>query len=415
MARIIVLGGDGFCGWPTALHLSAAGYDVTVVDNFSRRTIDKELGCESLTPITTMDNRVKRWRQLTGNKLFFKRVDIARNYHGLHDVLKKLEPDAVVHFAEQRAAPYSMKNAAHKLYTVRNNIMATHNLLCALVDLKLDAHVVHLGSTGVYGYSGDEEFKIPEGYVDAELINGEHTVHKQIMYPPDPGSVYHMTKVMDAQLFYFYNKNDRLRITDLHQGVVWGTETEDTALHPELANRYDYDGDYGTVLNRFIMQGATGHPLTVYGTGEQVRAFIHIQNTVQCIRMAIEAPKPSEARVEVFNQTTEQLRLIDLAQRVAHITGAEIRFYDNPRVEAPSNELLLDNAQFMDLGLEPITLNDNQILKALEVVYRHKDRVDFKHIICTSTWRHDIEPDHKGVAGEFQQQAAGKAAKKYAS
>jgi UDP-sulfoquinovose synthase len=229
------------------------------------------------------------------------------------------------------------------------------------------------------------------------------------MYPPDPGSVYHMTKVMDGMLFYYYNKNDRMRITDLHQGVVWGTETEDTALHPELVNRYDYDGDYGTVLNRFIMQGATGHPLTVYGTGEQVRAFIHIQNTVQCVRMAIEAP-PERSRVHVFNQTTEQLRLMDLAQRIAQITGAEIRFYANPRVEAVSNALRLDNAQFLDLGLEPITLSDDQILKALEVVHRHKDRVNFKHIICTSTWRHDIEVDHKGVAGEFQQQAAGKAA-----
>jgi UDP-sulfoquinovose synthase len=412
MARIIILGGDGFCGWPTALHLSAAGYDVTVVDNFSRRTIDVELGCESLTPIATMERRVKRWRQLTGKKLFFKRVDIARNYHGLYDVLKKLEPDGVVHFAEQRAAPYSMKNAAHKLYTVRNNTMATHNLLCALVDLRLGTHVVHLGSTGVYGYSGDSDFSIPEGYVDAQLKSGHKSMWTRIMYPPDPGSIYHMTKVMDAQLFYFYNKNDGLRITDLHQGVVWGTETEDTALHPELVNRYDYDGDYGTVLNRFIMQGATGHPLTVYGTGEQVRAFIHIQNTVQCIRIALEAPKPSERRVEVFNQTTEQLMLIDLAQRVAALTGAEIRFYSNPRVEAPSNQLKLDNAQFMDLGLEPITLNEDELAKALPLVHRHKDRVDFKHIICTSTWRHDIEPDHKGVAGEFQQQAAGKAAQK---
>lgn len=412
MARIIVLGGDGFCGWPTALHLSTAGYDVTVVDNFSRRTIDVELGCESLTPISTMENRVKRWRQLTGKKLFFKRVDVARNYHGLHDVLKKLRPDGVVHFAEQRAAPYSMKNTAHKLYTVRNNIMATHNLLAALVDLKLDTHVVHLGSTGVYGYSGDADFKIPEGYVEAKLSNGEAILSTQILYPADPGSVYHMTKVMDAQLFYFYNKNDGLRITDLHQGVVWGVETEDTALHPELVNRYDYDGDYGTVLNRFIMQGATGHPLTVYGTGEQVRAFIHIQNTVQCIKIALEAPKPSDGRVAVFNQTTEQLKLIDLAERVAALTGAEMRFYDNPRLEAPSNQLRLDNAQFLDLGLEPITLNDDELTKALTVVYRHKDRVDFKHIICTSTWRHDIEPDHKGVSSEPEQQAAGKAAAK---
>jgi UDP-sulfoquinovose synthase len=410
MARVIVLGGDGFCGWPTALHLSAAGYDVTVVDNFSRRTIDVELGCDSLTPIATMERRVRRWRQLTKYKLFFKRVDIARNYHGLHDVLKKLEPDAVVHFAEQRAAPYSMKSAAHKLYTVRNNVAATHNLLCALVDLKLDTHVVHLGSTGVYGYSGSADFVIPEGYVEADLHNGEHSVRTQILYPADPGSVYHMTKCMDAQMFYYYNKNDGLRITDLHQGIVWGVETEQTKLHPELVNRYDYDGDYGTVLNRFVMQGCAGHPITVHGTGEQVRAFIHIQNTVQCVQLAIEAPAPSEARVAVFNQTTEQLKLITLAQRVGLMTGAEIRFYTNPRVEAPGNKLKLDNAQFLDLGLDPVKLSDNELAKIATVVHRFADRADLKKVLCTSTWRHDIKPDYKGKVDEQKQQAAGEAA-----
>jgi UDP-sulfoquinovose synthase len=248
MKKIIVFGGDGFCGWPTSLYLSAFGYDVIIVDNFSRRTIDVELECESLTPIQTMDKRVKRWRRLTHDRLFFKRVDIAYNYHGLKDVLRKERPDAIVHFAEQRAAPYSMKSGAHKLYTVRNNILATHNLLCAIVELKLDTHVVHLGSAGVYGYGGDVDFTIPEGYVKCDLHGKDNILTGEIMFPADPGSIYHMTKVMDAQMFYYYNKNDNLRITDLHQGVVWDTQTEQTLLHPDLINRFDYDGDYGTVL-----------------------------------------------------------------------------------------------------------------------------------------------------------------------
>jgi len=406
MTRVIVLGGDGFCGWPTALHLSANGYDVTIVDDLSRRTIDQELRCESLTPITTMEQRQARWLELTGKKLYFKRVDIAQNYNGLHDILRKLRPDALVHFAEQRAAPYSMKSTAHKLYTVRNNVMATHNTLAALVDLNLDTHVVHLGSTGVYGYSGHTDFSIPEGYVEAQLKNKDMTVSTQIMYPPDPGSIYHMTKVIDAQLFYYYNKNDKVRITDLHQGIVWGTDTQQTAMHPELVNRYDYDGDYGTVINRFVMQGVSGHPITVHGTGNQVRAFIHIRNTVQCIQMAIEAP-PEPDRVAVFNQTTEQMRLIDLARRISALTGGDIRFYRNPRQEAEHNELKLDNARFMALGLDPITLNEGELTTICDTVRQHQDRADLSKIVSTSMWRANMRPDLKGQADELGKQATG--------
>lgn len=398
MERVIVFGGDGFCGWPTALRLSAAGYDVTVVDNFSRRTIDMELGCDSLTPITTLEHRVKRWRKLTSNKLFFKRVDIARNYHGLYDVLKKLRPDTIVHFAEQRAAPYSMKDTAHKLYTVRNNIMATHNILAALVELEMDTHVVHLGTAGVYGYGGGAAFMIPEGYVKAHLFDLNDTVYeREIIYPPDPGSIYHMTKTMDAQMFQFYNKNDDLRITDLHQGVVWGTQTEETKLHPELVNRFDYDGDYGTVLNRFLMQGVTGHPLTVNGTGGQIRAFINIQDTVRCIQIAVETPPIKGNRVRIFNQTAEQLRVRDIAERVAALTSAEVRYYRNPRLEAEDNTLSLENLHFRELGWEPIMLNDDGLADIMAVVHRFKDRAKMDKIITTSTWRKDMTPDMEGT------------------
>jgi UDP-sulfoquinovose synthase len=401
MERVIVFGGDGFCGWPTALRLSAAGYDVTVVDNFSRRTIDVELGCDSLTPITTLESRVKRWRKLTGNKLFFKRVDIARNYHGLYDVLNKLKPDTVVHFAEQRAAPYSMKSTAHKLYTVRNNITATHNLLAALVELGLDTHVVHLGTAGVYGYGGGEDFMIPEGYVRAHLHDMNGTVYeREILYPPDPGSIYHMTKTMDAQLFQFYNKNDDLRITDLHQGIVWGTQTEETELHPELVNRFDYDGDYGTVLNRFLMQGAIGHPLTVNGTGGQVRAFINIQDTVRCIQIAIETPPRQGNRVRILNQTAEQLRVRDLAERVAHMTQGTVRYYRNPRREVEDNTLKLENLHFRELGWEPIKLDDDGLANVCVVVHRFKSRAHVDKIITTSTWRKDMCADMEGVDGD---------------
>lgn len=401
MKKIIVFGGDGFCGWPTSLYLSACGHDVIVVDNFSRRTIDVELECESLTPIQTMDRRVKRWRRLTHNRLYFKRVDIAYNYHGLKDVLRKERPDVIVHFAEQRAAPYSMKSSAHRLYTVRNNILATHNLLCAIVELGLDTHVVHLGSTGVYGYGGDQDFLIPEGYVECELKDAEmKKVKRQIMFPADPGSIYHMTKVMDTQMFYYYNKNNGVRITDLHQGVVWGTQTEQTSLHLDLINRFDYDGDYGTVLNRFLMQAVCNHPLTVYGTGEQTRAFIHVKDMCKCIELAIRNRPAPDDRVHIFNQTTEQLRLIDLAERIHLLTGAEIRFYNNPRLEAAQNNLSISNKKFLSLGLEPTYLNDKGLSEVCALAHEYKSRVRKDKIICTSTWREDIEPDHEGLTYE---------------
>lgn len=404
--RVVVLGGDGFCGWPTALHLSDAGYDVTVVDNFSRRAIDEELGTSSLTPISTMEQRVKTWRRLTGKKLFFKRVDVARNYYGLTDVLRKLTPGTVVHFAEQRAAPYSMKSPDHKRYTVNNNVMATHNLLCALVDVELDTHVVHLGTMGVYGY-GTAGLTIPEGYIQCQLVDPVSSEIKEteIYYPPDPGSIYHMTKVLDTQLFYYYNKNDRLRITDLHQGVVWGAATDKTAMHPDLVNRFDYDGDYGTVLNRFLVQGVLKHPLTVYGTGGQTRAFIHIQNMVQCIHLAIQNPPASDQRVRVWNQTTEQLNLLEIAQLVSHATGADIRLYANPRVEAAANGLAACMNNIHSLGLEPIRLNDKTLMDICALAYKHIKRVNVDKIYCTSTWRKGMAVDREGIAYGTEQVA----------
>ena len=311
--RVIILGGDGFCGWPTALHLSAGGHEVAIVDNLSRRNIDNELEVESLTPIRPMGERLAAWTEVSGRTIPFHRIDVATNYHRLLTLLREWRPDAVVHFAEQRAAPYSMKSPLHKRYTVDNNVNATHNVLVAIVESGLDIHLVHLGTMGVYGY-GTAGIKIPEGYLQVKIdADDGRTVEQEILYPANPGSVYHMTKTLDQLLFAYYNKNDRVKITDLHQGIVWGTQTEETRADERLINRFDYDGDYGTVLNRFLMQAAIGYPLTVHGTGGQTRAFINIQDTVRCIELAVANPPQSGGRVNILNQMTETHRVRDLA------------------------------------------------------------------------------------------------------
>lgn len=387
MEKIIVLGGDGFCGWPISLRLSSLGYDVTIIDDLSRRVIDVRLGCNSLTPIRSLDYRVLKWRQLTGNSLHVRQFDVARDYEALSKTIEYLRPAAIIHLAEQRSAPYSMKGSSEKRYTVDNNISATNNLLVAVSDLGIDIHIVHIGTMGVYGYGGLENFYIPEGYVDMEMtctVTGQ-CVKPQVMFPSDPGSVYHMTKVLDSQLFCFYNKNDGVRITDLHQGIVWGTQTEETSMHEALINRFDYDGDYGTVLNRFIMQGVIGHPITVYGSGERERAFIHIGDTAECIRLAIENP-PSNDRVRIINQTTEQLNLKDLAEMISKRTGTEIQYCTNPRKEADKNNLLTTNKTLLDLGLNPRKLDDDGITEVFDVVEKYRKRVDTSKIMPTSFW-----------------------------
>jgi UDP-sulfoquinovose synthase len=384
--RILVLGGDGFCGWPTSLYLSGRGHEVTIADNFSRRRIDEELEVTSLTPIRTLDERVAAWQELTGRRIGTAVLDIARDYDDLLALLGELRPQAIVHFAEQRAAPYSMKSSRHKRYTVDNNVNATHNLLAGLVEAELDAHVVHLGTMGVYGYKSAGA-TIPEGYLTVRLDGPDgEDIEREILYPADAGSVYHATKTLDQLLFAFYAKNDELRITDLHQGIVWGTETDETSRDERLINRFDYDGDYGTVLNRFLMQAAIGYPLTVHGTGGQTRAFIHIRDTVRCIELAILNPPERGERVQIYNQATEVHRVIDLARLVARLTGAEIDLVDNPRKEAIENDLLVENKRLVGLGLKPTMLKDDLLTEVTEVAGRYLDRVDRSRIPCTSRW-----------------------------
>jgi UDP-sulfoquinovose synthase len=393
--RILVLGGDGFCGWPTALHLSNLGHEVNIVDDLSRRNIDNELECESLTPIRPIGERLRAWQEVSGNEIEHHNFNVAVNYQRLVDLLVDWQPHAVVHFAEQRAAPYSMKSSYHKRYTVENNLGATNSLLAAIVDSGLDIHVVHLGTMGVYGY-GTAGMKIPEGYlpVKVETDDGDH-VEQEIMYPPNPGSIYHMTKTQDQLLFFFYNKNDKIRITDLHQGIVWGTQTNETKQDERLINRFDYDGDFGTVLNRFLMQGAIGYPLTVHGTGGQTRAFIHIQDTVRCIQLALENPPAYGERVQILNQMTETNRVRDLAEMVAERTGATVDYVTNPRNEADENDLHVKNDTFIDLGLNPITLDEGLLEEVTDIARRYADRCATSKIPCQSFWR---APDAKKVA-----------------
>ncbi len=385
--KVIVLGGDGFCGWPCAVNLAEQNHDVIIVDNLSRRKIDIDLEVESLTPIASITERLSAWEEIGGKPMRFLNMDISKQYQKLLNLLIDEKPDSVIHFAEQRAAPYSMKSSFTKRYTVDNNVNGTHNLLAAIVESNLDIHVVHLGTMGVYGYGSHRGATIPEGYLKVEVPQPDGSrFEEEILHPASPGSVYHMTKTLDQLLFLYYNKNDLVRITDLHQGIVWGTNTESTLKDPRLTNRFDYDGDYGTVLNRFLMQAAIGYPLSVHGTGGQTRAFIHIKDSVKCVQLALENPPKSGERVKIFNQMTESHQVGELAKKVASLTGADINYLPNPRNEAVENDLIVDNKCFIELGLNPTTLDNGLLEEVVEVSKKYSNRCDLKRIPCVSSW-----------------------------
>lgn len=398
--KIIVLGGDGFCGWPTSLKLSKEGHDVTIIDNLSRRKIDEDLKSNSLTdiapigelmatgdiydinfnPIYEVGDRINIASKY-GMDIKFKNLDIT-NYSDLYDAVLEIKPDVIIHFAEQRAAPYSMISEKERRYTVDNNITATHNVLNAIVDIDLNIHLVHLGTMGVYGYSKDFG-DIPEGYLNVKINSTEKDV--DILYPTNPGSVYHMTKSIDQLLFQFYKKNWDLKITDLHQGIVWGTQTNETMLDDRLVNRFDYDGIYGTVLNRFISQAATGNNITVYGTGGQKRAFIHIQDTARCVQLACENP-PNTEKVRIFNQVSEVMSVKDLAELCAKTYNGKVEFVDNPRKELAENDLAVSNAGLKSLGFEPIKLSVGLVNDVHFLSYLNKHNLKSENILTSPRW-----------------------------
>lgn len=379
--KVMVLGGDGFCGWPTSLKLAKHGHEVLIVDNLSRRDIDVDLNSNSLTQIADIDTRIDRAQEY-GFNIEYTWCNIAWGYE-FKQLVKDFKPDTIVHFAEQRAAPYSMLGSNERCYTVENNITATHNVLDAIVEIDPSIHLVHLGTMGVYGYS--KEFgDIPEGYLDMTVKSTGKDV--SVLYPTNPGSVYHMTKSLDQIMFQFYNKNWGLKITDLHQGIVWGTQTDETMLHEDLVNRFDYDGIYGTVLNRFISQAAADYPLTVYGIGGQKRAFIHIADTAKCVQLTVENPPEDTSRVRIFNQVSEVRSVMELAEILRDKYGCEIEPVENPRKELAENDLAVSNEGLVSLGFEPITLNDALIEDVKFIAEQTKDHLRVDNVLSSPKW-----------------------------
>jgi UDP-sulfoquinovose synthase len=387
--KILVIGGDGFCGWPTSLHLSANGHNVTIIDNFSRRHIDNELNTKSFTDIKPLEERLQKWNSFNNVPIHYIQIDVAKEYSKLKDFIDSSNPDTIIHLGEQRSAPYSMKNDETRSYTVQNNLMGTHNILNIIVEVNPDIHFVHLGTMGVYGYGSVSDTIIPEGYVDVKMKD-KHGVEKpvKILHPSYPGSIYHMTKTQDALFFQFYAKNWGIKITDLHQGIIWGLHTEETKLHPDLINRLDQDSDYGTVLNRFLLQSVCDYPLTIYGSGKQTRAFIHIQNSVQCIKLAVENPPEKGENVKIFNQMTETIQLNTLANTIkALYPKTTVQYVKNPRKELDENSLEVENKQFLDLGLDPIYVNNRDYLDELyNAMEDYKDNFVDANMLPCSFW-----------------------------
>jgi len=378
--KILVLGGDGYLGWPTALHLSNAGHDVAIADNFVRRQYDHELGVESLVPIETLRTRVSVWKEKTGRDIktyVGDLTDASFTYH----IVEDFRPSAVVHYAEQRSAPYSMIDRKHAAYTHTNNVIGNLNLLYAIAEIDRSIHLVKLGTMGEYG---TPNIDIEEGWLEIE-----HKGRKdRVLFPKRPGSFYHLTKVHDSHNIEFACRIWGLRATDLNQGVVYGQLTPETALDDRLATRFDYDAVFGTVLNRFCIQAVLGHPLTVYGNGGQTRGIIDIRDTVRCIQLACEAPaKAGEFRV--FNQITEWMSVGDIASTIAKCspTPVTVEHLDNPRVEADGHYYNVKCTGLIELGLTPHKLSDTLIDSLLKISKRWAHRARLEALRPTVNWR----------------------------
>ncbi|MBH0229456.1 NAD-dependent epimerase/dehydratase family protein [Halobacillus yeomjeoni] len=381
--RIIVAGGDGFCGWPTALYLSKQGHDVTIVDNLARRKIDEELHSNSVTPIASLEDRVAKWKEVSGKEIKTFIGDL-NHYDFLREVFRQVEPEAFVHFAEQRSAPYSMIDREHAAYTQSNNVIGNLNVLYAIKEFAPECHLIKLGTMGEYG---TPNIDIEEGYIEIE-----HKGRKDLLpYPKQPGSFYHLSKVHDSHNIMFACKIWGIRATDLNQGIVYGLHTEETRMDPMLVNRVDYDGVFGTALNRFINQAAIGHDITVYGTGGQTRAFLNIEDTVRCVEIAAENPA-EKGEFRVFNQFTEWFSVQDLADRVQKVAKEEgletqIKNIENPRIENEDHYYNAVNTKLRDLGLEPHLLTDDVIRDILKTAIENKDRIIEENVLPSITWK----------------------------
>ena len=381
--KVLVIGGDGYCGWATALHLSNRGYEVGILDSLVRRHWDAKLGVETLTPIAPIQRRIQRWHDLTGKSIDLFVGDI-NDYDFLIKALRQFEPEAIVHFGEQRSAPYSMIDREHAVLTQVNNVAGTLNILYAIKEDFPDCHLVKLGTMGEYG---TPNIDIEEGYITIEHNGRKDT----LPYPKQPGSFYHLSKVHDSHNIHFACKIWGLRATDLNQGVVYGVLTEETGMDELFINRLDYDGIFGTALNRFCIQAAIGHPLTVYGKGGQTRGFLDIRDTVRCVELAIANPADS-GKFRVFNQFTEQFSVGDLALMVkkagiAMGLNVEINNLENPRVELEKHYFKAKNTKLLDLGLQPHYLSDSLLDSLLNFATKYKHRVDQKQIMPKVSWR----------------------------
>jgi UDP-sulfoquinovose synthase len=381
--KIIVLGGDGYCGWATALYLSAQGHSVAIVDNFVRRLWDHELGAQTLTPILPLSDRLRTWTRLTGKVIELFAGDVT-DYDFLLPTIRQFEPDAIVHFAEQRSAPYSMIDRKHAVFTQVNNVVGTLNVLFAIREIRPDCHLIKLGTMGEYG---TPNIDIEEGY-----INIEHNGRRDLLpFPKQPGSFYHLSKVHDSHNMMFTCRIWGLRATDLNQGVVYGTMTDEVAMDEGLINRLDYDEVFGTVLNRFCVQAAIGQPLTVYGKGGQTRGFLDIRDTVRCVELACLNP-PAKGECRVYNQFTEQFSVLDLARKVQEAgkdlgMKVEIDHLPDPRVEAEAHYYNAKHSKLLDLGLQPHFLSDSLLDSLMNIALKYRDRVDPTIMLPQVNWR----------------------------
>ena len=389
--RVLILGGDGYLGWPQAMHLSARGHEVAVVDNFAKREWERELGVRPLMPIGSLDERISAWRELSGRQIEVHVGDLL-DYSFVEGVLRNFEPDAIVHYGEQPSAPYSMIDVAHAAYSQSNNVIGTLNVLFAMRDVAPDAHLVKLGTMGEYG---TPNIDIEEGYLRVEHNGRSH----EFLYPKTPGSIYHLSKVHDSHNIHFCCRIWGLRATELNQGVVYGVETDESAIDPRLATSFHYDEVFGTALNRFCVQAIAGEPITPYGKGGQTRGYLNIRDTMACVELALRNPA-ARGELRVYNQFTEQFTVNELARKVRTAAAemgieARIEHADNPRIEAEEHYYNAKHTNLLQLGLEPNLLGPELIRSMLSTIARHADRIDRSKLLMGVRWA----PAAESVAG----------------